>query len=55
MSDGIPIRIWRQGRLWRLSSADGRLGGVFVDRRAAERHAIAEAQAHEAYLCAFRR
>ncbi len=47
----IPIRITFDGALWRMRSNDGRIAGIFVDRRTAIRQALAEAERHPDYVC----
>jgi hypothetical protein len=47
----IPIRITFDGTLWRMRSSDGRIAGVFIDRRTAIRQALAETERHPDYVC----
>lgn len=47
----IPIRITFDGVLWRMRSSDGRIAGVFTDRRTAVRQALAETERHTDYVC----
>jgi hypothetical protein len=39
---------------WRLTSSDALFSGLFVDRRAAVRHALAEADCHPGHVVVVR-
>jgi hypothetical protein len=44
------IEIIADGDRWTLSSSDRLFSGVFVDRRSALRHAMAEAECHPGHV-----
>ena len=48
------IEIAQEGRRWRLNSSDRLFSGVFVDRRSALRHALAEADCHPGHVVVVR-
>lgn len=46
MPSPVSIHVRREGRLWRMISADGRLAGWFIDRASALKSAREEAEMH---------
>jgi hypothetical protein len=48
------IEILPDGGRWRLQSSDRLFSGVFIDRRSALRHAMAEAESHPGHVVAVR-
>ena len=44
------IEIAQDGDRWRLNSSDRLFSGVFIDRRSALRHAMAEAECHPGHV-----
>jgi len=44
------IEVLPDGGCWRLRSSDRLFSGVFVDRRSALRHAMAEAECHPGHV-----
>jgi hypothetical protein len=48
------IEVMADGDRWRLRSSDRLFSGVFVDRRSALRHAMAEAERHPGHVVVVR-
>ena len=54
MDAAVPIHVQREGRLWRMTSADGLLAGWFVDRTSAMKSAREEADRHPGHRVVLR-
>jgi len=48
------LEVLPEGAHWRLRSSDNLFNGVFLDRRTACRHAIAEAETHPGHIVVVR-